>query len=329
MKLDQIVDGDRVAIGPTWQKTEAGAWLLPERTLGWQWIDWAGHYLRQPDGPEAGQPWRYTLEQIRFLLWWGAVDDAGRWLARSGHLRRAKGWGKDPFGATLCAIEFVGPCRFGGNDAHGKPVGVPHPASWVITAAVSKDQTRNTMTLFPAMLSDELIAEQGIDLGKEIIYAGKGRRRLESVTSSPKALEGPRITFALLNEVQHWLRNNDGHAMKAVVNRNVTKSRDGAARALAIANAPEPGEDSVAEHDYDAYRAIAEGRTRATGFLYDSLEAAPHLDITDVGDIRRGLVAARGDSTWLDPERHVDEFLDPAQHPSELAPVLLEPAHRR
>lgn len=308
---------DRVSIGPTWQQDPAtGAWVLPQRTLGWQAIDWAAEYLRQPDGPEAGEPWAYTHEQMRFLLWWLAVNERGGWLNRSGHLRRAKGWGKDPFGATLCALEFVGPCRFGGFDAQGDPVGVENPAAWVITAAVAKDQTRNTMTLFPSMLSDDLIAEHSIDLGKEIIYAHKGRRRIEAVTSSPRALEGPRITFALQNEVQHWLRGNDGHEMAKVINRNLTKSRDGSARALSIANAPQPGEDSVAEHDYEAQRAIVEGRSRATGILYDSLEAAPHLDITNPDHIRRGLRAARGDSIWLGEDRHTDEFLDPRNSPA-------------
>jgi hypothetical protein len=54
----------------------------------------------------------------------------------------------------------------------------------VLTAAVSKDQTRNTMTLFPGLFSDDAIRDYSIDLGKEIIYAHKGRCRLEAVTSS-------------------------------------------------------------------------------------------------------------------------------------------------
>ncbi|MBQ1164301.1 hypothetical protein KBZ21_40620, partial [Streptomyces sp. A73] len=32
----------------------------------------------------------------------------------------------------------------------GQPLGVQHPAAWVQIAAVSQDQTRNTMTLFPS-----------------------------------------------------------------------------------------------------------------------------------------------------------------------------------
>jgi hypothetical protein len=300
-----------VEIGPTWQRDANGKWLLPDRTLGWDVLGWTAEYLRQPDGPDAGRNWRYTDEQARFILWWYALDEHGRFVYRYGMLRRVKGWGKDPVGATLCATELVGPCRFAGWDATGDPVAASHPAAWVLTAAVAKDQTRNTMTLFPGLFSDAAIDEYRIDLGKELIYAHGGRCRLESVTSSPRALEGPRPTFTLKNETQHWLKNNDGHAMAAVIARNATKSRDGSSRALAISNAHEPGEDSDAEHDYEAWQAIEQGKSRATGFLYDSLEAPPDVDLVDELQLRAGLAAAKGDSEWLDEDRHVEEIYDP------------------
>ncbi len=172
---------------------------LPDRTLGWEILGWTADYLLQPDGPRAEQPWNFTDEQVRFVLWWYAIDESGRFLHRSGVLRRMKGWGKDPLGAALCAVEFVGPCRFGGWDGEN-PIAVPHPAAWIQTAAVAKEQTRNTMTLFPGMLSRRAIEEYEIDLGKEIIYAHHGRRRIEAVTSSPRTLEGGRPTFVLKNE---------------------------------------------------------------------------------------------------------------------------------
>jgi len=299
-----------IAIGPTWQKDDAGLYILPERTLGWDVLAWTAEFLRQPDGPETGRPWQYTPEQARFLLWWYAIDAAGRFCERYGMLRRVKGWGKDPIAATICGVEFVGPCRFDGFDAHGNPVAVPHPASWVLIAAVAKDQTRNTMTLFPGLFSDELTAACEIDLGKELIYAHGGRSRLEAVTSSPRALEGPRPTFTLKNETQHWVKNNEGHAMAEVITRNTTKARDGAARVLAISNAHEPGEDSDAEHDYEAWQAIDQGRSKGKGFLYDSIEASPKIDIAEGEELRCGLRAARGDSEWLDEDRHVDEIYD-------------------
>jgi hypothetical protein len=280
---------------------------LPKHTIGWHALSWSAEYLRQPDGPDAGAPWRFTREQARFVLWWYATDEAGRRFAyRRAMFRRIKGHGKDPLGAALCAIELAGPCRPDGLDASGEPVGIPQPSPWVITAAVSLDQTKNTMRLFPSLLSDAAIDEYGIDLGKEIIYARRGL--LEAVTSSPRALEG--TTFSLKNETHHWLESNDGLAMAEVIARNLTKARGGDARSLAISNAHNPGESSDAEADYDAYLSARTGRG-LQDFLYDSIEAPPGIDITDPAQVRQGLIAARGDSDWLDLDRHVAEILDP------------------
>lgn len=286
------------------------------RTLAWSILEWQLEYLLQPDGPNAGEPWQLTREQLRFLCWWYAINDAGRFVYRRAVLRRMKGWGKDPLAASLAATEFVGPCRFGGWDAAGRPVSVPHPAPWVQVAAVSIDQTRNTMTLFPGMFSPAAIDEYGVDLGKTIIYSRDGGR-IEAVTSSPRALEGGRPTKVILNETQHWLpESNEGHEMAQAIARNLAKSRDGAARSLALTNAHRPGEESVAERDWDAYRAIAEGTSKATGFLYDSLEAPAATDLSDRDSLRAGLVAARGDSHWLDVDRLIEEIYDPTTPPS-------------
>lgn len=308
-----------VRIGPTG---------IPEKTLGWDVLAWTGDYLLQPDGPNAGKPWRFTDEQARFVLWWYAIDETGRFIYRKGMLRRMKGWGKDPVGAALCAVEFVGPCRFGGWRPDGQPIVIPHSAAWVQTAAVSKDQTRNTMTLFPGMLSPAAIDEYGIDLGKEIIYAHRGRCRLEAVTSSPRALEGGRATFVLKNETHHWIQSNEGLAMSEVIARNAAKSRDGASRVLAISNAHNPGESSDAEEDYRAWVEQSSGRTVVVDMLYDSVEAPPDVELVVRGtgalgevteedrarareSVRQGLLATRGDSVWLDVDRLLAEIMDP------------------
>lgn len=290
---------------------------IPARTGGWQILGWVAEYLTQPDGPDAGHPFILTDEQARFVLWWYAVDEQNRFVYRSGVLRRMKGWGKDPLGAVLCAVEFVGPCRPSReDDADGNPIMVPHSAAWVQTAAVAKEQTRNTMTLFPGLFSKDAMAEFSIDLGKEIIYAHKGRCRIEAVTSSPRALEGGRATFVLMNETHHWLENNEGIAMSEVIARNAAKSRDGSSRTLQITNAHNPGENSVAEQGWEAYLKIAEGKSKATGFLYDSLEAPADTVMADRDSLTAGLLAARGDSVWLDVDRLIEEIYDPRTPPS-------------
>src|SRR5690606_2409716 len=181
----------------------------------------------------------------------------------------------------------VWPCctvpRWGGvSDPGGNPhrAGGPHPDAWVQIAAVSKDQTRNTMTLFPGLFTKDAIRRYRIDLGKEIIYARQGRARIEAVTSSPRASEGARATFVVRNETHHWLANNEGHEMDAVIDRNATKSSDGAARAISITNAYEPSEDSVAQRAREAWEAGEAGTSLVSGIMYDSLEAPPEAPLS-------------------------------------------------
>lgn len=141
-----------VCIGPTWRqdpdwdgRNEATRYVLPEHTLGWQIAKWVGDNLLD----DEGNPFRLTPEQTRFLLWWYAVNEHGRFVYRQGVLQRIKGWGKDPLGAVLIAIEFVGPCRFAGwatedmperGVLRGDPVAKDNPRAWVQTAAVSLTQ---------------------------------------------------------------------------------------------------------------------------------------------------------------------------------------------
>jgi hypothetical protein len=279
----------------------------PERTLGWAVLEWTAAWLLQPDGASAGDAWEFTREQTRIVLRWYEVDDAGRFVARRGVLRRMKGWGKDPFLAAIAAVELCGPCRFGGWDTDGMPIAIPHPAPWIQVAAVSQDQTRNTMTLFPGLFSRAAIDEYKIDLGKTIIYA-RGGGRIEAVTSSPRALEGGRASLAILNESQEWIEANDGVAMARTIRRNLAKSNDGSARSFEICNAHRPGEESVAEETFEAWRA-ADGEL--AGLYYDSLEAPRVMDLRDADALRSALTVTRGDSHWIDIGRLAAEIQDP------------------
>lgn len=317
-------------IGPTWRTDDNGDFILPERSLGWEIFNWWYEYLRTPGGPRAGEPFLPTMEQARFVLWWYAVDETGKFVYRTGVLRRLKGWGKDPLAGAIALAELCGPVAFSHFDDEGNPVGTTRYAAWIQLAAVSQEQTRNTFTLFPALVSDKLKAEYKLDLNKTIIYADGGRM-IEGVTSSPLALEGKRPTFVLKNESQWWVDSNDGHSMSEVIEGNVDKAAYGACRSLAICNAHVPGQDSVGERDWDYYNDIQAGKAIDTGLLYDALEAPPDTPVSEipypdddpegfeegVARLRAGLEIARGDAVWLNLDNIVDSILDPRRPISE------------
>jgi phage terminase large subunit-like protein len=270
---------------------------MPYDTIGWDVLAWATDYLRQPDGPESGEPWRFTGEQTRIVLRWYAIEGTA-FRYKQGTIRRLKGAGKDPLLASISAVELCGPCRYAGRHEDGIPFAQRHQAPWIQVCAVSLVQTKNTMRLFPGLFTDRAIEEYGIDIGRELVRTADNAL-IEAVTSSPRALEGGRPTLVVLNESHHWVSNNGGHEMAQTIAGNVGKSRGGGARTMEITNAPLPGEDSVAEQTWHSWSKIQEGKQRDSGMYYDSVESPP-VNLGDPDELKAGIIAARGDATWLD-----------------------------
>ena len=315
-----LVQSEPHLVGPSWRRLKSGGWYLPERSLGWGILNWWAEYVKTPGGDNAGEPFMPTLEQARWVLWWYAVDEDGNYAYRNGVLRRMKGWGKDPLGAALSLAELCGPVRFD-KFVDGVPHGKTRHAAWVQIVAVSQEQTKNTMSLFPVMVSAQLKQEYALDVNKTIIYSGAGGR-IEAVTSSPYAMEGNRPTLVIRNETQFWYESNDGHALAGVIEGNVTKIPN--ARTLSICNAHIPGEDSVAERDYDAWQSVEAGTAAYAGTLYDALEAPADTPVSEIPSeredadgfnmgvkkLRAGIEVARGDSYWLPVDAIVKSVLD-------------------
>jgi hypothetical protein len=305
-----------VRIGPTWQTELVNGkryWVLPDRSLGWSGLAWCGRWLQV----ERGVDWQFTLEQARWWLWWYSVEPDGSWTYRDAVFQRLKGHGKDPLGACLCMNELVGPCRVG-DWVGGQPVGIENQTAWVQTAAVSLEQTKNTMRLLPGMVTDAAKVKYSIAVQREQVHALGDTRFMQALTSSPTTLEGARASLVLCNETHHWAENNSGHDMADVIERNATKSPGGAARTVRITNAYEDGKDSVAERDRLAYEAAQEGKkgtAGAVGLLYDSLEAHPDAPLTAEA-APEIIETIRGDSTWLHIPSIVASILDSRNPPS-------------
>lgn len=285
----------------------------PTETIGWDVLGWAAVMLLQPDGENSGDPLVFTREQVNFLLNYYAVDARGRFRHPNAVLRRLKGWGKDPMIAAQACMELCGPVRYAGRDEHGRPVGKPVPQPWVVIAAVSKDQTRSVMRLFAGMMSDAMVDAYGLDIKQEIIHKAGGGQ-IEAISSSSRAAEGIRGTWTAINESHHWLENNEGHAMARVLTRNAVKTK---ARYVQFTNSHNPGENSVAEQAWLLYEDVQAGKAHDVGVLYDSREAPPDTRMVDpetgeadLESIRRGVLAARGDSVWVNVDGMVGEILD-------------------
>lgn len=307
--------------GPVWQKHQDGRFWLPERSLGWAIIDWMSRYLRDPS--DSSKPFLPTPEQARFIVWWYAVDERGKYAFRDGVLRRVKGWGKDPLVAAIALVELVGPVEFSHFDEDGDPVGKRRPAAWIQLAAVSEKQTQNTIKMFRPLISDKLREDYKLDVKKTMIDEPEGGA-IESVTSNPDALEGNRPTLVILNEIQWWREANQGTEMYQKIVGNQVKRASAGARYLAICNAHRPGEESIGERLWDAYRKVLAGEAIDVGSLYDALESPADTPISEIPNpkvdpegfenglekLKDGLRIARGDSHWLDIDGTVAAILN-------------------
>ncbi|MYA17669.1 MAG: hypothetical protein F4Z28_13370 [Gammaproteobacteria bacterium] len=289
----------------------------PNRSLGWQVGEWCEGNLLVPEGPRYNEPWEFTEEQMHFLVRWYEVDALGDFVWRRGVLRRAKGWGKDPVAAAIVLAELLGPVRYAGNGTHtGVPKGRQEHAPRIDIVGVNEDSTQNTTTLFDPMLSPAAAAEHRWYAREKIFraYPNGLKSEIRPVTASHRGREGARRTFYVIGETHQMVKGNGGIRMDEVVSRNLAKRVGGQARALAITNAHDPTEESVAERDYDSH--VEQNKAEYKGvrdILYDSLEAEidDSFDFDDDDQVKAALKQAYGDSYWVPLDRILKTIRDP------------------
>lgn len=306
---------ERVDLLPGYRVEEGtGAWvtLPPWRdeypTIGYEVAAWAEDWLHLH---LTGEPWRWTDDQLKLVLWWYALRGLGpepRWLYRSGVKRGAKGTGKDPLLAALALAELCGPTKpvWRGGTWHGER----HRMALVQIAANSEGQAQDPLRVANAMVDADMAEEYRFDKGVLRTQLADGSR-IELLTRSEASSEGDPATAIFLNESHHMTATSGGQRLAAVARRNVGKSPGGMARLLEFTNAHMPGEGSVAEDSYEAWQAQTSGRAKRADILYDSREAPPDLSLHDEDELLAGLAAAYADAHWSDLERLRDEAQDP------------------
>lgn len=279
---------------------------LPERTLGYEVAAWIEDHCAIPDGEHAGQPFVPSPEQVRFLAWFYAVDERGRFLFRRGQLVRPQKWGKGPLSAAMICAEAAGPVLFDRFE-DGHPVGKPWPTPWIQVVAVSEDQTDNIWTaLLPMIELGELKADIP-DTGKTRInvQGASSAGVIEPVTSAAISRLGQRLTFAVHDETGYWTKHNGGVKLADTQRRNLAGM---GGRSIETTNAWDPGEASVAQTTFEA---------DLPDVLVD-YPLPPSGSIRNKRERRKVLSAVYGGADWVDLDRvdaEIEELLprDPGQ----------------
>lgn len=132
----------------------------------------------------------------------------------------------------------------------------------------------------------------------------------------------------LTHNTEEWTPSNGGKRLAQVMRSNAAKI---GGTTLESPNAYIPGMGSVAEETAAFAKAIAEGRTREDGLLWDHREAPPETDPTERESLVAGLRYAYGDSSdheggcvlhsppcapgWSPIDRLVGDFWDTSNDP--------------
>jgi hypothetical protein len=291
---------------------------MPKYTLAFEVIRWASKYLKHPNGVRARQRWEFVESQVRFLVWWYALNDDGDWLFHHGVRRLAKGSGKSPFAGLLALAELCAPVRLLDFDpsAPGGVVGRAVDMPLVQIAATAESQTANTMRMVRAFApkGSRLVQEFKLDPGKTKYYkAPEGT--LEVITSSTTAAEGAEASFIVGDETEHWKPSNGGPDLAATLKDNLTKS---GSRMLETCNAWVPGAGTVAEMAYDGWLAQEEGKTRGESkVLYDARIAPADTDMTDEASLMAALEFVYEDCFWQKLRPIMERIWDPTSKPDD------------
>lgn len=279
---------------------------------------WATKFLKQPNGERAGQRFEFVASQVRFLLWWYAVDENGDWLFHHGVRRLAKGSGKSPFAALLALAELTANVRLKDFDPRrpggcvGKPVDMP----WVQIVATAEAQTKNTMRMVRAFApkGGALCKAFNLDPGKTQ-YFKPPEGTLEQIASSFTSAEGAEASFVVGDETEHWKPSNGGPTLAATLADNLTKSGQ---RMLTTCNAWIPGDGTVAEADWDSWVAQEEGLTKAeTKILYDARVAPPDTRLDNEESLRKALAFVYDDCYWSKPRAIINRIWDLRSSPDD------------
>ena len=108
--------------------------------------------------------------------------------------------GKDPFGAAICNIQFMGPSQIYFDKALGKYRGKRHEMPLVQIASNSETQSMDMLRVANSQWGREATAYYGLDKGLKSTTVKDSAARMEVLTASERSAEGDPATFIALNE---------------------------------------------------------------------------------------------------------------------------------
>ncbi len=297
----------------------------PQRSLGFQIVDWAEHMLCHGPGDVEGEPLRVDLEMAGFLVLAYALNPEGRRLVNRAVLSRSKGRAKSEIAGFTGCVEALGPARFdhwarrgevswwGYHYTEGEPVGRPVRSPLLRCLATEEGQAGNTYDNVRVMLEKGKIAGEvaGIDVGLTRTFL-PGSGEVRPCTAGSASKDGGKESWACADET-HLYVLPELRSMHQTVSRNLVKRKIAEPWMLETSTMYQLGAGSVAEESHAYAQAIAAGQIRNRGLLFDHREGGEVDNWADDDAVLRALRNAYGEAAgWMDLERILDEIRNPA-----------------
>lgn len=311
-------------------------------------IDWIQRHCAVPDGFRAGDELVLYRYQFDFLTNFYLVRGDARWVPdapvlapsfvyRRGILIGPQKLGKNPLVAAQICAEAEGPVVFAGwasrDDGYacidygcgcgweyaydpGEPMGMPWPTPLIQITAFSEDQTDNTYDVLRPMIEKGRLADLIPHTGESFIRlrGANDQARIETVTSSAQSRLGARATFVPQDQLEQWWPSNGMTRVADTQYRNLAGT---GGRAVGLANAWDPSQNSVAQREFESKKAD----------VYRQATWAPHaLDFSDPNDRRRIFEAVYPPDVLRENGGHLD--LD-AIEPEAVAILAYDPPQAR
>ena len=292
-------------------------------SLGYEAIDWIEAFTCHGPGDIQGEPVELDEEWRAFLLAAYELDpETGRRKRDAAILSRPKGRSKSEFAGQIVCLEAFGPCRFGGWDADGQPIGRPVRSPLIKCLATEEEQAGNTFENVAFIASS-----WGPDVHPDVYAGVRGARQYQSAsriylphggevqaaTSGAASKDGGLESFVVADET-HLYVLRELRRMYATVARNLSKRKLSEPWMLSTTTMYQAGELSIAEEQFRAWR---KGELPPST-LVDHRQASGRIDIADEAHTKRQLREVYGAAAeWTDIDRKYRDMRDPSICPDE------------
>lgn len=300
-------------------------------TLGWQVAHWIETLLCHGPGDVQGQPVDLDEEWLAVLARAYRLDPkTGRRTVDRYLLSRPKGRAKSELAGFVTCAEGLGPVRFshfakrgetswwGYEYEKGEPVGRTVTSPFIRILATEETQTGNTYDVVEFVLQEAPIAEQfDLDVGRTRTFLpGNGEIRPSTAGSASK--DGGKESFAVADEV-HLYVLPELKRMFDTVSRNATKRKDSEPWMLSTTTMFRPGEESIAEVEWNHKEEIAAGRAKPDpSSVLDHREGPEPRNWNDDRQLRTSLRKGYGPAAeWMDLDRIIREIRRPTTDPAD------------